>query len=51
LLPIFNSDFVYGNYTLASGVSINGANQLIDAVEYYLTVKASGQAGSQARAE
>ncbi|MDD2743831.1 MAG: hypothetical protein PHV02_16320 [Rhodocyclaceae bacterium] len=33
------SDFVFGNIPLASGVSINGANQLVDAVEYYLKVK------------
>lgn len=34
-------DFVYGNIPLASGVSINGADQLVDAVEYYLQVKAA----------
>lgn len=34
-------DFVFGNFPLMSGVSINGADQLVDAVEYYLTVKAA----------
>ncbi|TNC95241.1 MAG: hypothetical protein FD121_1427 [Gallionellaceae bacterium] len=39
-------DFIYGNIPLASGISVNGADQLVDAVEYYLTVKASVPAGT-----
>ena len=32
-------DFALGNIPLASGASINGADQLVDAVEYYLQIK------------
>lgn len=33
------SDFLLGNIPLMTGISINGADQLIDAIEYYLQVK------------
>ncbi|MDD2743833.1 MAG: hypothetical protein PHV02_16330 [Rhodocyclaceae bacterium] len=40
-MGVATTDFVYGNIPLASGLSINGADQLVDAVEYFLTVKAA----------
>ncbi|MDH2916042.1 MAG: hypothetical protein PXX77_04105, partial [Gallionella sp.] len=40
LCPPLGHDFFNGNIPLSSGVSINGADQLVDAVDYYLTVKA-----------
>lgn len=43
---LFNSDFWNGNIPLITGVNINGANQLVDAVEYYLQVKASVPEGT-----
>jgi Ca2+-binding RTX toxin-like protein len=39
-------DFWNGNIPLITGQSINGADQLVDAVEYYLQVKASVPAGT-----
>jgi hypothetical protein len=41
LVSFFQSDFWQGNIPLITGASVNGANQLVDAVEYYLTVKAA----------
>ena len=38
---LFESDFWNGNIPLITGTSVNGADQLVDAVEYYLQVKAS----------
>jgi VCBS repeat-containing protein len=46
ITSLFNGDFWSGNIPLASGVSVNGADQLVNAVEYYLRVKASAPAGS-----
>jgi hypothetical protein len=43
---LFNSDFWQGNIPLITGISVNGADQLVDAVEYYLQVKASAPAGA-----
>jgi hypothetical protein len=36
---LFTGDFWQGNIPLITGQSINGADQLVDAVEYYLQVK------------
>jgi len=41
IIPPFGNDFWNGNFTLASGISVSGSDQLVDAVEYYLTVKAA----------
>jgi len=41
LIPPLGNDFWNGNFTLASGISVSGSDQLVDAVEYYLTVKAA----------
>ena len=38
-IALFTADFWHGNIPLTTGVSINGADQLVDAVEYYLQVK------------
>jgi VCBS repeat-containing protein len=38
---LFTGDFWQGNIPLITGVSVNGADQLVDAVEYYLQVKAA----------
>ena len=38
---LFTGDFWMGNIPLITGVSVNGADQLVDAVEYYLQVKAA----------
>ena len=43
---IFGSDFWNGNIPLITGASINGADQLVDAVEYYLEVKATAPANA-----
>ena len=40
-MALFTGDFWQGNIPLITGASVNGANQLVDAVEYYLTVKAA----------
>lgn len=40
IASLFNSDFWNGNIPLITGTSVNGADQLVDAVEYYLQVKA-----------
>jgi len=37
----FTSDFWQGNIPLITGASVSGADQLVDAVEYYLAVKAA----------
>ncbi|MCR4304330.1 MAG: hypothetical protein NUV63_08945 [Gallionella sp.] len=39
LPPSLGYDFWNGNIPLVTGASINGADQLVDAVEYYLQVK------------
>jgi len=44
--PSLGYDFWNGNIPLITGVAINGADQLVDAVEYYLQVKASVPAGT-----
>jgi VCBS repeat-containing protein len=36
---LFTGDFWQGNIPLITGQSVNGADQLVDAVEYYLQVK------------
>jgi len=41
IASLFNSDFWNGNIPLITGTSVNGADQLVDAVEYYLQVKAA----------
>ena len=38
---IFSGDFWFGNIPLITGISVSGADQLVDAVEYYLKVKAA----------
>jgi hypothetical protein len=43
---LFTGDFWQGNIPLITGASVNGADQLVDAVEYYLQVKASVPAGT-----
>lgn len=43
---LFTGDFWQGNIPLITGTSVNGADQLVDAVEYYLQVKASVPAGT-----
>lgn len=44
IASLFNSDFWNGNIPLITGTSVNGADQLVDAVEYYLQVKAQVKA-------
>jgi Lipase (class 3) len=41
------NDFWNGNIPLITGVSINGAAQLVDAVEYYLQIKARVPVGTK----
>src|SRR4030067_644021 len=41
IASLFNSDFWSGNIPLITGTSVNGADQLVDAVEYYLQIKAA----------
>ena len=41
LESLLEYDFWNGNIPLITGTSINGADQLVDAVEYYLQIKAS----------
>jgi Ca2+-binding RTX toxin-like protein len=43
---LFESDFWNGNIPLITGTSVNGADQLVDAVEYYLQIKASVPEGT-----
>ena len=43
---LFTGDFWQGNIPLITGVSVNGADQLVDAAEYYLQVKANAPAGA-----
>jgi Ca2+-binding RTX toxin-like protein len=38
---LFTSDFWKGNIPLVTGISVSGADQLVDAAEYYLQVKAA----------
>ena len=45
-MALFTGDFWQGNIPLITGASVNGANQLVDAVEYYLAVKAQARTGS-----
>jgi hypothetical protein len=46
IASLFESDFWNGNIPLITGASINGADQLVDAVEYYLQVKTSVPEGT-----